>query len=130
MELRRKRGAGRRAWLVPSCLALLVVPPFLCADEPVKGKPPPRPAASRPYEPLADALSLAKSAEFLDAVTLGWIKRNQCASCHTGFPYLLARPALGEPRAPALLEVRTYLEDRVAAWDRGGKGAGMLKGDS
>ena len=83
---------------------------------------------SSPNEPLAGALSLAKSAAFLDGVTVTWIKERKCASCHTGFPYLLARPALGDPKAPAPLEVRKFLEDRVAAWDRGGKGVGYLKG--
>jgi squalene-hopene/tetraprenyl-beta-curcumene cyclase len=110
-------------------LTLLAVPSGVTAgDAPAKEKPPPQPAASRPDEPLAGALSLARSAEFLDGVTLAWIKERKCASCHTGFPYLLARLALGEPKAPALLEVRRFLEDRVASWDKGGKGAGYLKG--
>jgi squalene-hopene/tetraprenyl-beta-curcumene cyclase len=91
-------------------------------------KPTPRPAANRADEPRAKVLSLARSAAFLDGVTLAWIRQRKCASCHTGFPYLLARPALGDPRAPALREVRRFFEGRVAAWDRGGKGAGYLKG--
>jgi squalene-hopene/tetraprenyl-beta-curcumene cyclase len=41
----------------------------------------------------------------------------------------MAREAVGDSKAPALVEVRRFLEDRVAAWDRGGKGAGLLKGD-
>jgi squalene-hopene/tetraprenyl-beta-curcumene cyclase len=99
------------------------------------GRPPPaasRPAftvAASPDEPVAGALSLARSAEFLDGATQAWIGQRKCASCHTGFPYLLARPALGDAEAPALLEVRKFFEDRVAAWDRGGKGAGYLEGD-
>jgi squalene-hopene/tetraprenyl-beta-curcumene cyclase len=113
-----------------AALVLLALPLAVTAGEPPPGgKPPPRPAASTPKEPLAPALSLAKSAEFLDAVTLAWLKERKCASCHTGFPYLLARPALGGPKAPALLTVRKYLEDRVAGWDRGGKGAGYLKAE-
>ena len=95
-------------------------------DEP---KPSPKPAAAKPDEARAKTLSLAKSAEFLDSVTLHWLKARKCASCHTGFPYLMARQALGDPKAPALLEVRKFFEDRVVAWDKGGKGAGMLKGD-
>jgi squalene-hopene/tetraprenyl-beta-curcumene cyclase len=94
-----------------------------------EAEPPPKPAAATPDEPRARELSLVRSGEFLDAVTLAWIKEKQCASCHTGFPYLAARQALGDAKAPALLEVRRYFEERVAAWDRGGKGAGMLKGD-
>jgi squalene-hopene/tetraprenyl-beta-curcumene cyclase len=99
------------------------------AGEPApKVKPAGPPAASRPDEPRAEALSLTRSAAFLDAVTLAWLRERKCASCHTGFPYLLARQALGDSRAPALSEVRRFLEDRVAAWDRGGKGSGYLKG--
>jgi squalene-hopene/tetraprenyl-beta-curcumene cyclase len=101
---------------------LLAVPVAAGADE-----PPRRPGPARADEPLADTLSLAKSAEFLDGLTLAWLAQKKCASCHTGFPYLLARPALGKD-APALRQVRQFLEDRVAAWDRGGKGAGYLDG--
>jgi squalene-hopene/tetraprenyl-beta-curcumene cyclase len=71
---------------------------------------------------------LTRSAEFLDGVTLAWLKERKCISCHTGFPYLMARAMLGDPKVPALLEVRKYFEDRVANWDKGGKGAGYLKG--
>ena len=39
-----------------------------------------------------------------------------------------ARRAVGDSTAPALLQVRKFFEDRVAAWDRGGKGAGYLQG--
>jgi squalene-hopene/tetraprenyl-beta-curcumene cyclase len=41
----------------------------------------------------------------------------------------MARQALGDAKAPALSEVRKFFEDRVAAWDKDGKGAGLLKGD-
>jgi hypothetical protein len=88
-----------------------------------------KPAATAASEPLAGTLSLAKSAEFLDGVTLAWIKGKKCASCHTGFPYLLARPVLGDPNASGILEVRKFLEERVASWDRGGKGTGYLKAE-
>src|SRR5262249_37948474 len=52
----------------------------------------------------------------------------KCASCHTTYPYLMARPMLGDPKAPALLQMRKFLEDRVANWDRGGKGSGLPEG--
>jgi squalene-hopene/tetraprenyl-beta-curcumene cyclase len=88
-----------------------------------------RPApAARPDEPIAKACSLDKGAEFLDNVTLSWMRGKQCFSCHTGYPYLLARTSLGDPKSAGLLEARKFLEDRVAAWDRGGKGKGYLKG--
>ena len=50
-------------------------------------------------------------------------------SCHTGYPYLLARTSVGDSKAAGLLEARKFLEDRVAAWDKGGKGKGYLKGE-
>jgi squalene-hopene/tetraprenyl-beta-curcumene cyclase len=112
-----------------AALALLALASGLtAAGSPPEKTIPAKRAASTPDEPLAARLSLSRSAEFLDGVTLAWIKERKCASCHTGFPYLLARPALGDPKAPALLAIRQFLEDRVASWDRGGKGAGYLKG--
>lgn len=88
-----------------------------------------RPWASKSDEPMAEKLSLAKSAAYLDRATLAWIDKQQCASCHTGYPYLLARPLRGGADAKAPLQVREYLEGRVAAWDKGGKGKGYLKGE-
>jgi squalene-hopene/tetraprenyl-beta-curcumene cyclase len=138
MDPRRKLAANRPVgfvlsylpWRLGSALVLLAMASQVTAGEPApQGKPPSKPAASKTDEPRAKVLSLAQSAEFLDAVTLTWIKERKCASCHTGFPYLLARPMLGDPQAPALLEVRRYLEDRVANWDKGGKGVGYLKGE-
>lgn len=104
-------------------VALLIVGSLAAAD------PPGKVAAARADEPKAKAASLDKGAEFLDAVTLAWVNNNQCFSCHTGYPYLLARSSLGDPKAPALVKARAFLEDRVAAWDKGGKGAGYLKGE-
>src|SRR5262249_26112471 len=89
---------------------------------------PKKPAPNSPSEPLASKLSLARSAEFLDAAVLSWTRQRNCASCHTSYPYLMARPALGDPKAPALLQMRKFFEDRVAGWDRGGKGAGLPEG--
>jgi squalene-hopene/tetraprenyl-beta-curcumene cyclase len=100
----------------------------IAGDPAPQGKPPAKPAENRADEPRAKVLSLARSAEFLDGVTLTWIKERKCASCHTGFPYLLARSMLGDPQAPALVKVRRFFEDRVANWDKGGKGVGYLKG--
>jgi squalene-hopene/tetraprenyl-beta-curcumene cyclase len=86
-------------------------------------------ADATPTEPFAERLSLARGAELLDTATLGWIRKQECASCHTGYPYLLARASLGDSGAPALRAVRAFFEDRVAAWDKSGKGAGYLKGN-
>jgi squalene-hopene/tetraprenyl-beta-curcumene cyclase len=111
----------RFAYLVP--LALLI------ACGPARSEPPRPVTAARPDEPLAKTFSLAKGVEFLDTATLSWMRSNQCFSCHTGYPYLLARTSLGDPRSAGLLEARRFLEERVAAWDRGGKGKGYLKGE-
>jgi squalene-hopene/tetraprenyl-beta-curcumene cyclase len=97
------------------------------------GEAPPDGASATPWailpdEPRAESLSLTRSGEVLDKVTLAWIEKKQCASCHTGFPYLMARRAIGDGRAPALVQVRKFLEDRVVAWDQNGKGTGYLQG--
>ncbi len=85
----------------------------------------PKPAATKADEPLAKKLSLAKGAEFLDRAAVQWAKAQGCASCHTSYPFLMARPLLGDPKAPALVWMRAYLEGRIAGWDRGKKGAGL-----
>src|SRR5262249_12686448 len=103
--------------------ALAAIPP-LAAGEPARPGP-----AAKPDEPLAKTFSLDKGVEHLDSVTLAWVRKNQCFSCHTGYPYLLARTSVGDARAAGLLEARKFLEDRVAAWDKGGKGKGYLKGE-
>jgi squalene-hopene/tetraprenyl-beta-curcumene cyclase len=87
-----------------------------------------RPTPNSAREPLAARFSLAKSGEFLDAAVRSWTRQRKCASCHTSYLYLMARPALADPRAPALLQMRQFFEDRVAGWDRGGKGAGLPPG--
>jgi squalene-hopene/tetraprenyl-beta-curcumene cyclase len=100
----------------------MLASPAIADDEPPDL---PKPAATRADEPLAKKLSLAKGAEYLDRVTVQWAKARGCASCHTTYPFLMARPLLGDPKAPALVWVREYLEQRVAGWDRGKKGAGL-----
>ena len=104
------------------------IPPVPNTSSAPGAKPPRRPWASVPDEPRAEALSLAKGEDFLDGVTRAWIGKQKCASCHTGLPYLIARPALGDSKRPGLLQVRQFLEERVAVWDRNGKGTGYLQG--
>jgi squalene-hopene/tetraprenyl-beta-curcumene cyclase len=86
----------------------------------------PRPISNKPTEPLAAKLALAKTAAFLDGVAVNWTRDRNCGTCHTNYPYVLARPllkdALHEGQAPACDEVRAYFERRVANWDRGEKG--------
>jgi squalene-hopene/tetraprenyl-beta-curcumene cyclase len=136
MNLGQQATAAKTIWFILShlslCLSvaftLLAVPEGATAGEPPPGKPSARPWASRPDERRAETLSLVNSAAFLDRVTVAWIEKHRCASCHTGFPYLMARQSIGDPKAPARLQVRRFLEDRVAEWDRGGKGTGYLQG--
>jgi squalene-hopene/tetraprenyl-beta-curcumene cyclase len=77
---------------------------------------------------LAEKLSLVRSGQFLDRATLAWTGARECASCHTGYPLLLARPLLGDARAPVLLQMRKFFEDRIANWDKDGKGTGLPEG--
>jgi squalene-hopene/tetraprenyl-beta-curcumene cyclase len=88
----------------------------------------PKPAAATADEPLAATLSLARSGEFLDNATMAWAREKKCGACHTSYPYLMARPMLGDAKALALVQTRKFFEDRVANWDSGGKGAGLPEG--
>jgi squalene-hopene/tetraprenyl-beta-curcumene cyclase len=94
-------------------------------QSPAEDQRPPKPSAD---EPLAKPWSLSRAGEFLGGATQTWIRERQCASCHTGYPLLVARASLPDPQSRAAQQVRQYLEDRVAAWDRGGKGSGYLQG--
>ena len=60
---------------------------------------------------------MTRAAAFLDDVSLDWTRQRQCGTCHTNYPYLMARPTLKGPEAPAMTEVRRFFEDRVAGWD-------------
>jgi squalene-hopene/tetraprenyl-beta-curcumene cyclase len=77
----------------------------------------PPPGPNSPDEPVAAQLSLAKAAEFLDAAALDWTRKRQCGTCHTNYAYLIGRPALREFEAPAVAEIRSFFENRVAHWD-------------
>lgn len=69
-------------------------------------------------EPFADELSLPKAAEFLDAVSLNWTRRRKCGSCHTNYPYLMARPLVQPAESKAVTEVYRFFLNRAANWDR------------
>ncbi len=83
--------------------------------------PAPAPAqkteSSSPKEPLAKIYSPANAAAFLDSVALKWTREKNCGSCHTNYPFLMARPALKEGTPDAEREIRAYFENRVAHWD-------------
>ena len=73
-----------------------------------------RPSAD---EPVAAEFSLKRSAVQIDAAALKWTKQRNCGSCHTTYPYLMARPSLREFPSPVPGEIRTFFENRVAHWD-------------
>jgi squalene-hopene/tetraprenyl-beta-curcumene cyclase len=75
------------------------------------------PQRNSPAEPLAPVASLTRAATFLDGVAVNWTRQRHCGTCHTNYPYLMARPVLNEPNPPAMAEVRRFFEDRVAHWD-------------
>src|ERR1700688_4423015 len=76
-----------------------------------------QPTANSADEPLAKEFSLARTAAFLDAGSLWWTQEKKCGTCHTNFPYLMARPLLKEMPLDGHDEVRRFFEDRVAHWD-------------
>src|SRR5207244_2057496 len=73
-----------------------------------------------PDEPVAKQMSFARTAEFLDHQARAWTETKKCGTCHTNFPYLMARAQLGG-NLTALKEVRGFFENRVANWDSGKK---------
>jgi squalene-hopene/tetraprenyl-beta-curcumene cyclase len=99
----------------PSLLLLPLLALPLCAADL------PRPAPTKPSEPVAKEYSPAKAAEYLDAVGIGWTRERKCVTCHTNMPYLTARPLL---KGDEWKEVRTFLEKDVEKWSNGGKPRG------
>ncbi|MBY0524332.1 MAG: terpene cyclase/mutase family protein [Gemmataceae bacterium] len=77
----------------------------------------PKPKPNSADEPMAPKLSLAKSAEFLDAVNVNWTSDKKCGTCHTNYPYLMARPVLKEGAMAGHDEVRKFFEERIAGWE-------------
>ncbi len=75
------------------------------------------PVVTASLEPLAPVASLRQAAAFLDETALSWTEQRRCGSCHTNYPYLVARPTLKEPESAESIAVRRFFEDRVAHWD-------------
>jgi squalene-hopene/tetraprenyl-beta-curcumene cyclase len=96
-------------------LALLLFPLALPAAEV------PKPAASKPDEPLAKSFSAAKAGEYLDGVGIHWTRDRNCITCHTNMPYLTAAPLL---KGDGWKEVREFLDKDVSGWATGGKPRG------
>jgi len=95
----------------------------LPAQETKAANQPVNSSGNSPTEPLAAAFSMERAARFLDQAAVSWTRQRKCGTCHTNYPYLVARPTLREPAAPAMAEVRRFFEDRVAHWDDAGKEA-------
>ena len=95
----------------------------LPAQEAKPASHPANPLGSSPSEPLAPTLSMDRAAAYLDNAAVSWTRQHKCGSCHTNYPYLVARPALKDPSVPAMAEVRRFFEERVAHWDDADKGA-------
>jgi squalene-hopene/tetraprenyl-beta-curcumene cyclase len=111
---------------VAICVWGLATTAGACADDPAKSPradPFPQPAANSAAEPLAKTVSLTRSAAFLDQVAGWWTTNRKCGTCHTNYPYLMARPALPDQAAPAANLVRQFFENRVANWDSPDKAA-------
>jgi squalene-hopene/tetraprenyl-beta-curcumene cyclase len=68
-------------------------------------------------EAFATVASLRQATVFLDETALNWTERHRCGSCHTNYPYLVARPTLKEPGSAESIAVRRFFEDRVTHWD-------------
>ncbi len=103
--------------------ALLIGTVRLAADDlPAEG---PGQERSRPSasEKMAENLSLARAADYLDRVASEWTRGRDCGSCHTSYPYLIARPSLGEYKSSKEKEIRSFFENRVAHWDEKTEGA-------
>ena len=106
----------QRFFLVIATLALL--PPLRArADDPAKFGP------NSDKEPLAETVSLARGACFLDTVPVNWTRTRKCGTCHTNYAHMMAGPMVEKPASKELLEVRAFFEARVAGWNKPDKSA-------
>jgi len=63
-------------------------------------------------EPLREEFSADAAKRFLDVSILHWQKKRKCFTCHTNYPYLMARPLLGT-KDVAHRQVRAFAEKIV-----------------
>ena len=94
--------------IVTACIASVST-----AAEPIAGESVESPADIAPNEPYAQEFSLKQAARYLDSAALDWQGTHACTSCHTMFPYLMARTTLGSV-SPQSTEVRLFFEEIVA----------------
>lgn len=103
-----------RAWAVFGVLASLAA---LFASSISASDEVPEPSPNSADEPFARELSFEKTGSFLDGAAQAWTREYRCGTCHTTYPYLMARAALGDENAPGLVNMRRFFEHRVANWD-------------
>jgi squalene-hopene/tetraprenyl-beta-curcumene cyclase len=68
-------------------------------------------------EPKAAQFSLQRAGEYLDQTAVSWVRKRNCASCHSTYLYLMARPELKGATSPAETEIRKFVQNRAANWD-------------
>ncbi len=97
-----------------STISLFALAMPVCAQPPmpVVAKPTP----SKAGEPLLQQWSKDRAAGFLDGVAVNWTREKNCGTCHTNYPYLMARPLLPS-KNESWTEVRSFFENRAANWD-------------
>jgi squalene-hopene/tetraprenyl-beta-curcumene cyclase len=78
----------------------------------------PKLAITRSDEPIAKEFSAAKAAEFIDGVSLAWTREHKCFSCHTNVPCMLARPLVAGGDPAPMKEMRAFLENEAAGWEK------------
>jgi squalene-hopene/tetraprenyl-beta-curcumene cyclase len=103
----------RLCWFVQLGVAVCLV------NRPVHAGEPDKALSMKGDEPLAKEFSLEKARDSLDALSVRWIEKHKCGSCHTTYPYLMVRPALKDSAAHK--EVRDFIEKRATNWDSGKK---------
>jgi squalene-hopene/tetraprenyl-beta-curcumene cyclase len=110
----RVRERWTPAGLYMGALVAIVVVAGSGATLAQESKPAAKPSPNSAAEPLAPVASMGRAAAFLDDVSVNWTRQHHCGTCHTNYPYLMARPALKGTDDAAMLEVRRFFEDRVA----------------
>lgn len=78
----------------------------------------PKPAITKADEPMAKAFSVARAAEYIDGASLHWTRERKCFACHTNVFYMMARPLIKMGDAEPLKEMRSFLENEAAGWEK------------
>jgi squalene-hopene/tetraprenyl-beta-curcumene cyclase len=78
----------------------------------------PKPTITKSDEPIAKRFSAAKAAEYIDGVSLAWTRERKCFSCHTNVTAMIARPMVAGGDEAPMKEMRAFLENQAAGWDK------------